>query len=144
MLKLVRSILETFGVSRIHTAKDGEKGFEVFCQENPDIVITDWMMKPTNGLEMIEMIRSNSYSPNPYAPVILMTGFSEKKRVTGARDLGTTEFLVKPFKAGDLYKRLVQVIERPRQFVKCETFFGPDRRRRPDSEYEGPERRTED
>ena len=144
MLKLVKSILETFGVRQVYTAKDGEHGFDVFCQENPDIVITDWMMKPINGLELIDLIRNNSYSPNPYVPIILMTGFSEKKRVTNARDLGTTEFLVKPFKAGDLYKRIVQVVERPRQFVKCDTFFGPDRRRRPDTDYDGPERRNEE
>ena len=144
MLDLVRSILETFGIGQVHSARNGEQAFTVFCRENPDMVITDWMMKPVNGLELTEMIRNNPMSPNPYVPIIMMTGFSEHKRVTGARDLGTTEFLVKPFKAQDLYKRVVQVIERPRQFVKCETFFGPDRRRKKSDDYEGPERREND
>lgn len=141
MLELVKSILETFGVGQIYTAKDGEVGFQKFCKENTDMIITDWMMKPVNGLEMTEMIRNDPMSPNPYVPIVMMTGFSEHKRVSSARDLGTTEFLVKPFKAQDLYKRVVQVIERPRQFVKNETFFGPDRRRQRNSDYDGPERR---
>ena len=144
MQELVKSILETFGVGQVFCARDGELGFKIFCRENPDIVITDWMMKPINGLELTEMIRNDPMTPNPYVPVVMMTGFSEHKRVTGARDLGTTEFLVKPFKAQDLYKRIVQVIERPRQFVKCETFFGPDRRRSKKSDYDGEERRTPD
>lgn len=143
MLELVKSILETFGVGQIYTAKDGEIGFKVFCRENPDLVITDWMMKPINGLEMTNMIRNEPMSPNPYVPIVMMTGFSEHKRVASARDLGTTEFLVKPFKAQDLYKRIVQVIERPRQFVKCENFFGPDRRRTRNTDYNGPERRSD-
>lgn len=143
MLELVKSILETFGVGQVYTAKEGEMGFKVFCRENTDMVITDWMMKPVNGLELTQMIRNDPLSPNPYVPVIMMTGFSEHKRVTGARDLGTTEFLVKPFKAEDMYKRLVQVVERPRQFVQCESFFGPDRRRAKTNDYDGAERRSD-
>ena len=60
------------------------------------------------------------------------------------RDAGVTEFLVKPFNARDLYRRIVQIIERPRQFVRSEDFFGPDRRRKRESNYAGPRRREED
>ena len=73
-----------------------------------------------------------------------MTGFSEERRVINARDAGITEFLVKPFNTRDLYKRLYQIIEKPRQFVRCEEFFGPDRRRRSSSNYDGPGRRATD
>ena len=70
-------------------------------------------------------MRTDPASPNRYVPIILMTGFSERRRVMQARDAGVTEFLVKPFTARDLYKRLAQVIERPRQFVRSAEFFGP-------------------
>jgi DNA-binding response OmpR family regulator len=73
-----------------------------------------------------------------------MTGFSEKRRVVQARDAGVTEFLVKPFTARDMYRRISQIVERPREFVKSEDFFGPDRRRTKRSDYEGPLRREED
>ncbi len=71
-----------------------------------------------------------------------MTGFSERRRVFQARDSGVTEFLVKPFNARDLYRRISQIIERPRQFVRSEDFFGPDRRRKSLEEYQGAERRS--
>jgi two-component system chemotaxis response regulator CheY len=61
-----------------------------------------------------------------------------------ARDAGVTEFLVKPFTARDLYRRLYQIIERPRQFVRSEDFFGPDRRRKGAADYQGPLRRDTD
>lgn len=74
----------------------------------------------------------------------MMTGFSSKLRVEGARDNGITEFLVKPFTAQDLYARVFQIIEKPRKFVDTGEFFGPDRRRKSGKGYEGPRRRDED
>jgi len=148
MLEIVKSLLLTFGVGQVFGAPDGEIGFRRFCDYNPDIVIADWMMKPMDGMTFTRIIRNDERSPNHYVPVILMTGFSEKRRVLQARDAGVTEFLVKPFDARDLYKRIAQVIERPRQFVRSGDFFGPDRRRKRDADksglYGGPMRRDTD
>jgi CheY-like chemotaxis protein len=144
MLELAKSLMLAFGVKNVVTAKNGEEGFKKFCEHNPDIVIADWMMKPMDGISLARRVRNDLASPNKFVPFVLMTGFSEKRRVMQARDAGVTEFLVKPFTARDLYKRLYQVIERPRQFVRSDDFFGPDRRRRSTNEYEGPMRRDSD
>ena len=144
MLELTVSILETFGIGNIVTAENGKDGFQRFCTYNPDLVIADWMMEPVNGIELARHIRTHSRSPNKYVPFILMTGFSEKHRVIKARDIGITEFLVKPFTVRDLYKRLELIIERPRQFVRSGDFFGPDRRRRKGSPNDGQLKRETD
>lgn len=141
LANITRDILHTFGFKIIDTAENGEAGFLKFKQEKHDLLIVDWMMKPMNGIELTEKIRNDVYSPNPLVPIILMTGVSEKAKVLEARDMGVTEFMLKPFTADDLYKRLVQIIERPRQFVKCDTFHGPDRRRRAAPDFHGPEKR---
>jgi len=141
MLRLTESILSAFGVKEIITATDGHAGFEIFCRENPDLLIADWMMDNVDGITLARRIRNHQKSPNPYVPIILMTGLSQRQRVFQARDAGVTEFLVKPFNARDLYRRIAQIIEKPRQFVRSENFFGPDRRRIASSEYKGPERR---
>src|SRR6185295_5167920 len=120
MLEVTKALLMTFGVSNVIVAQNGEVGFKRFCESNPDIVIADWMMKPIDGIALTRQIRTDALSPNPYVPIILMTGFSEKRRVIQARDAGVTEFLVKPFNARDLYRRIAQLIERPRQFVRSE------------------------
>ena len=144
MMEVTKALLLTFGVGNVITAQNGEAGFKRFCESNPDIIIADWMMKPTDGISLTRRIRTDALSPNPYVPVILMTGFSEKRRVIQARDAGVTEFLVKPFHARDLYRRIAQLIERPRQFVRSEDFFGPDRRRQSTDVYTGPKRRESD
>lgn len=144
MLELLKKILQSFGIGTIITAIDGNDGFEKFCTHNPDLVITDWMMNPCDGIALSHKIRNERKSPNQYVPIILMTGFSEKRRVINARDSGITEFLVKPFNTRDLYKRLHQIIEKPRQFVRCDEFFGPDRRRKTAKSYDGSLRRKDE
>lgn len=141
MFDLTKSVLTTFGVNQIYSAYGFDQGFETYCKLNPDLVIVDWLEDPNNGLELTRKIRSDAASPNPFTPVILMTGYSQKRRVIAARDSGITEFLVKPFTAKAMFQRIEQLIERPRNFVKSEGYFGPDRRRKKDSEYKGPERR---
>lgn len=144
MQKLVESVLTTLGVGKIYKATDGAQGFEVFCQENPDIVLADWHMLPVSGIDMVANIRKSAHSPNRTVPVIMMTGYSAMPRVAEARDMGTTEFLVKPFSANDLARRIAYVINRPRDFVDAYDYFGPDRRRRMFDGYEGPYRRVSD
>jgi two-component system chemotaxis response regulator CheY len=141
MLTLTKTVLGIFGFKEIYIASDGNEAFDLLCRHDPDLVITDWIMEPMDGLEFTKKIRKDPMSPNPYVPVIMMTGFSSRLRVEGARDAGVTEFLVKPFTSKDLYARVSQIIEKPRQFVDAGTFFGPDRRRKRAADYQGPRRR---
>jgi len=144
MVDLTSSILKTFGVGTISAARNGREGFEKFCEINHDIIIADWMMRPVDGIALTRLVRNDPNSPNPYVPIVLMTGFGDKERVLEARDSGVTEFLAKPFNTRDLYTRMVQIIEKPRQFVRCGTFFGPDRRRNRKGNYTGEPRRKTD
>lgn len=144
MRKLIASVLETMDVGEIYTAEQGEDGYEKIKRHNPDIVIADWHMQPMNGIELTQEVRTNTLSPNRMVPVILVTGYSALSRVAEARDAGVTEFLVKPFSANDLAKRIAYVINKPRDFIDCEGYFGPDRRRRINPDYKGPFRRAED
>ena len=144
MLKLVSFVLETLGVGRIFSASEGGEGYDIFCMESPDIVITDWHMHPVNGIDLVKKIRKDPNSPNRTVPVVMMTGFSAFPRVSEARDTGVTEFLVKPFSANDLARRIAHVINQPRDFIETPDYFGPDRRRRKGDEYSGPYRRSSD
>jgi len=144
MLRLINAVLGSLGVRNICTALNGERAFEVFRKESPDIVIADWHMEPVDGIELTRLIRRDSLSPNRMVPIILITGFSAVPRVATARDAGVTEFMVKPFSANDMAKRLSYVINKPRDFIDAPEYFGPDRRRRRNPDYGGPFRREED
>src|SRR5205823_14512333 len=107
----------------------------------PDIVLVDWAMLIFDGIELAGMIRQPGANSNPYVPIIMLTGHSEKRRVTSARDAGITEFLAKPVSAKALYQRILNVVANPRPFIKTKSYFGPDRRRNTSGTYVGAERR---
>lgn len=144
MRKLLISVLESLGIKNIASADDGRKAFELFQRDNHDIIISDWQMEETNGIELTKMIRSSVMSPNRMVPIVLITGYSAWQRVAEARDSGVTEFLVKPFTANDIAKRITHVINKPRDFIETNDFFGPDRRRRIDPAFKGPLKREQD
>ena len=140
MRKIIAAVLQTLGIGKIYQASDGNEGFRMFVKQNPDIVITDWHMPNANGLDLVNMIRNSAISPNRTVPIIMITGYNAHQRVSTARDKGITEFLVKPFTADQIAKRIAYVINKPRDFVKNYQYFGPDRRRTSLS-YAGPDRR---
>jgi two-component system, chemotaxis family, chemotaxis protein CheY len=141
MRRIIRTLLHGFGAREVFEAEDGASGLDSFTHYVPDIVITDWAMPIFDGLELAQMIRQPGANANPYVPIIMLTGHTEKARVTAARDAGVTEFLAKPISAKALYQRIANVVANPRPFIKTKHYFGPDRRRSVSSSYVGPERR---
>jgi two-component system chemotaxis response regulator CheY len=141
MRRILRTLLHGFGARDVYEAEDGASGLESFNHYVPDIVITDWAMPIFDGLELTQLIRQPGMNANPYVPIIMLTGHSEKKRVVSARDAGVTEFVAKPISAKSLYQRILNVVVNPRPFVKTKDYFGPDRRRNANANYIGPERR---
>jgi len=141
MRRIVRTLLHSYGAREVHEAEDGATGLEAFTHHMPDIVITDWAMPIFDGLELTQMIRQPGANANPFVPIIMLTGHSERSRVGAARDAGVTEFLAKPLSAKALYQRILNIVVNPRPFIKTKTYFGPDRRRNTIPNYAGPERR---
>ena len=141
MRRILHTLLHGFGAREVYEAEDGAAGLEAFTHYAPDIIISDWAMPIFDGIELAQMIRQPGANANPYVPIIMITGHSDKSRVTSARDAGVTEFLAKPISAKGLYERIVNVVVNPRPFFKTKTYFGPDRRRNGNSNYTGPERR---
>ncbi len=141
MKKLLRDVLQNFGIGTLHTAADGQEALSRAAEHEPDIIIADWQMEPTDGLEFTRLVRRGEGGVNPFVPILMLTGHTERERVAAARDAGITEFLAKPVTPKSLYDRLVAIIERPRPFVRGPDFIGPDRRRRRSDGYAGYERR---
>ena len=140
---LVKEILRAFNVRDIKTADDGADALKILQTYSTDIIITDWLLSPIDGLEFVTMIRRNNDSNNPMVPIIMLSGYSEYHRVSQARDAGINEFLAKPVSPSAFYHRIAAIIRKPRMFIRTGNYVGPDRRRdctsvRP---YDGEERR---
>jgi two-component system chemotaxis response regulator CheY len=141
MRLLLSEILKAVGVHEIFEASDGAQGLKLLRSQKIDIIMTDLSMQPLDGIDFVRLLRRSPDSPNPMCPVIMITGHSTMARVQEARNAGVNEFLAKPLAARGVVERINQIIDHPRPYVRTADYFGPDRRRRADPNYQGPERR---
>ncbi|PLX35281.1 MAG: two-component system response regulator [Hyphomicrobiales bacterium] len=141
MRRIVNSALKGFGVSKLFEASDAAEGFELFRTQMIDIIIVDYKMPTLDGVEFVQLVRTARDSPNPYVPIIMLSAYTNRATVEHARDAGITEFLSKPISAKSLFLYIVATLEHPRNFIRSPGYFGPDRRRKDDTAYKGPERR---
>lgn len=142
MCTVLTQVLTALGVGSVETAATAAEAFRMVAEDRPDLVISDWDMDPVDGLTLVEWLRRREDSPDCYIPIVMLTGFSERKRVLRARDSGINEFLAKPVSARSVWSRLNEVVTRPRPFVRADSYVGPDRRRRADPHFGGDNRRS--
>jgi CheY-like chemotaxis protein len=143
MLEIAKTILRGFGAATVLEAATLAEATVRLKRDAVDIVVLDYQVGDEDGIEFLREIRTGAASPNPFVPVIMLTAHSDKTRVEAARDAGVSEFCTKPVTAAELMAKVAAVIDHPRVFVRTDTYVGPDRRRRADPAYPGPERRSD-
>ena len=67
MRSMLRGILRELGINKIYEADSPETGFEEFNQTGPDIVLIDWA-PDFDGIGLLDKIRTDTNSGNPFAP----------------------------------------------------------------------------
>ncbi len=123
----------------ILTATDGMRGYEIFSESGPDLVITDLAMPEMDGLELTTRIKAIS----PETPVIIITAFGEVQTAVAAMKLGAEDYLTKPLDWDELaiiieralkMKRLARENRELRAFIgerfKPENIIGTSKRMR--------------
>ena len=139
MRHLLMTLLQALGVKEVLLAINGDEALSIVQTKEPDLIITDAAMMPMDGFSFASKLRSIRGHALGMVPIIMVSGHTDIASV--ARDIGISEFLSKPISARGLYERLIQVLDRPRQFVETPTYRGPDRRRR-ERPFEGEDRRN--
>lgn len=81
--------------------------------QTPDVVLLDWTLPDTSGLEFLRWLRSDAR--HQHTPVIMLTGEGELPFVTEALDAGANEYLHKPFDAQSLLEKLLLLGVDPEQ-----------------------------
>lgn len=72
----------------------------------------------------------------------MTAGSGHRSKVLKARDAGVSDYIVKPFTAETLAKRITKIIEDEREFIVSGGFVGPNRRYRDTGNFDGEDRRT--
>lgn len=82
----------------IAQASDGPEGLDIFRKEAPDLVLLDIALPGTDGLAVLQMLRTERKS----TPVIMLTGTKSVKTAVDAMKLGAADYLSKPFDVDEL------------------------------------------
>src|SRR5436190_1243978 len=77
---------------RVSIAHNGKAGLDLFYEHPPDLVILDIMLPQMDGWEVCKEIRRFEKTP-----IIMLTGKGENRDKLTGFDLGTDDYLVKPF-----------------------------------------------
>lgn len=102
MRKIILRSLQAVGVNDAVEAADGNEAVSLFQPGAFNMVLTDWNMPGKTGLEVIQEIRAKDAN----VPIIMITTEAEKGRVMQAIQAGVSDYLVKPFTADTLRKKL--------------------------------------
>ncbi|MGF1544386.1 MAG: phosphate regulon transcriptional regulator PhoB [Parvularculaceae bacterium] len=96
----------------VTTAVDGDEGLLKVEELQPDIVILDWMLPKTSGIEVCRRLRSKPETRN--IPVIMLTARSEEADRVRGLETGADDYLTKPFSTNELIARVRAVLRRIR------------------------------
>jgi two-component system KDP operon response regulator KdpE len=100
MRRLLQLTLETNGFD-IHTASTGNEGVVKVASERPELVILDLGLPDMDGSEVLKKIREWST-----VPVLVLSVRSAEEDIVGCLDAGADDYLVKPFRTGELLARV--------------------------------------
>ena len=111
LITLLRYNLEREGY-RVVEARDGEEALLVAAEEQPDLVLLDWMLPQLSGIEVCRRLRSRQETRN--VPIIMLTARGEESDRIRGLDTGADDYITKPFSMTELLARLRAVMRRIR------------------------------
>ncbi|HEU4774253.1 MAG TPA: phosphate regulon transcriptional regulator PhoB [Lysobacter sp.] len=79
----------------------------------PDLILLDWMLPGTSGLELARRWRKDSLTRE--TPIIMLTARGEEDDRVGGLEAGVDDYVVKPFSARELLARIRAVLRRSRE-----------------------------
>lgn len=92
---------------RVLLAVDGEEALQKHAEEEPDLIVLDWMLPKLDGLEVLRKVRAQAPTP-----VLMLTARSEEiDRVMGL-EVGADDYLTKPFGMRELLARVRAMLRR--------------------------------
>src|SRR3569623_105036 len=93
-------------------ASDGDEALMMIDERLPDLLVCDWMMPKTSGIEVCRRLRQHNTTRN--LPIGMLTARSEDTDRIRGLDTGADDYVVKPFSMVELMARIRAVLRRIR------------------------------
>ena len=107
--EMIAVALEMAGYRYIE-ASNGQDALNIITDQKPDMVLLDWMLPGTSGLELARRLKQNEDTKE--LPIILLTAKGEEDDKVQGLDVGADDYITKPFSPRELVVRLKTVLRR--------------------------------
>ena len=91
-------------------AGDAREAQAAIADRIPDLILLDWMLPGTSGLELARRWRRDALTRE--IPIIMLTARGEENDRVGGLEAGVDDYVVKPFSARELLARIRAVMRR--------------------------------
>ncbi len=108
MLRIIRNLLKQLGFENVDEATDGGAALQKIRDRAYGLVISDWNMEPMTGIELLREVRADEKIKQ--TPFIMVTAESKTENVVAAKQAGVNNYIVKPFNAETLKKKMGAVL----------------------------------
>lgn len=100
--------LQALSFAHVDVAHTGEEALRFLTRQKYNVILVDWMLPKTNGLEIVRCIRASKDHQD--TPVIMTTGKNERQDIIKALQSGVDSYLVKPITPQVLKDRIDKVL----------------------------------
>jgi DNA-binding response OmpR family regulator len=107
ILQSISSALEQEGY-QVATAANGKEALEILEQTRFDLVLTDLVMDPVDGMEVLRQVKAKA----PECVVIILTGYGDLMSAIEALRLDADDYLLKPCEPEELVFRISSCLEK--------------------------------
>ena len=91
---------------------NGDEALLLAREQVPDIVLLDWMIEGTSGIEVCRRLRRNKETAN--VPIIMLSARGEEEDRIRGLDTGADDYVTKPFSPRELLSRVSAILRRMR------------------------------
>ena len=91
-------------------AEDAQKAHALIVDEKPDLILLDWMLPGTSGIELARRLKRDEVTS--HIPIIMLTAKGEEDNKIQGLETGADDYITKPFSPRELVARLKAVLRR--------------------------------
>ncbi len=106
MRKVLIGALSRGGIRDVVQAGDGQEAMEAVKKEKFDVILMEWNMPRMPGIDAVRKLRASGCE----TPIIMVTAEAEKRRVVEALRSGVNNYVIKPFKADIIARKVRETI----------------------------------
>jgi len=107
VVRILSRLLKQAGFANVDEATDGEEALARMKERKYGLVISDWYMAPTSGIELLRQAKADEQLRD--IPFIMVSAEAAPENAALAKAEGASGYLVKPFDAQVLKSRIQSI-----------------------------------